>query len=91
MKKNFAFLDEMIGLIDAVTNTPLNIGDPYLLEQFWSLDLINDLLKFNSRDTHENDLSMAFGQALLGAVKITFRKIRQKNPVTGGVLNYLFN
>ena len=86
-----AFLEEMIGLMDAVTNTPLTPDDPYLLEQFWSLDLINDLLKFNSRDTHENDLSMAFGQALIGAVKITFRKQRQKNPVTGGILNYILS
>lgn len=86
-----AFLEEMIGLIDAATNTPLKPEDPYLLEKFWSLDLINDLLKFNSRDTHENDLSMALGQALIGAVKISFRKIRQKNPVTGGVLSYLLS
>lgn len=86
-----AFLDEMIGLIDAITNTPLKPEDPYLLEKFWSVDLINDLLAFNSRDTHHNDLSMALGQALIGAVKITFRKQRPKNPVTGGMLNYLLN
>lgn len=86
-----AFLDEMIGLIDAVTNTPLKPEDPYLLEKFWSVDLINDLLAFNSRDTHHNDLSMALGQALIGAVKITFRKQRPKNPVTGRMLSYLLN
>lgn len=86
-----AFLDEIIGLIDAVTNTPLKPEDPYLLENFWSLDLINDLLKFNSRDTHENDLSMALGQALIGAVKITFRKTRQKNPITKNVLGYVLS
>ncbi len=85
------FLYEVIGLIDAAINTPLRDDEPYLLENFWSIDLINDLLKFNSKDTHENDLSMAFGQALFGAVKILFRKIRQKNHVTSGVLNYLLN
>ena len=86
-----AFLEEMLGLMDAVLNTPLNPEDPYLLELNWFLDLINDLLKFNPRDTHENDLSMALGQSLIGAVKITYKKIRERNPITGGVLNYLLN
>lgn len=85
-----AFLEEMIGLMDAVLNTPLIKGDQYLLELNWFLDLINDLLKFNSRDTHENDLSMALGQALIGAVKIMHIKVRTKHPEMAGALNELF-
>ena len=85
-----AFLEEMIGLMDAVLNTPLITGDQYLLELNWFIDLINDLLKFNSRDTHESDLSMALGQSLIGAVKIMHIKVRNKHPEMAGALNELF-
>lgn len=86
-----AFLDEMIGLMDSVLNTPLIEGEQYLLELNWFADLINDLLKFNSRDTHENDLSMAMGQALIGAVKISFRKNKTRSPEMAASLSYLFS
>jgi len=89
-KKN-AFLSEMIGLINAATNTPLKAGDPYQLELNWFKDLIDDLLKFNEKDTHTSDLTMAFGQSLLGAVKIAYTKIRERNNMTSNILDYLLN
>lgn len=84
-----AFLEEVIGLINAATNTPLKYDDVYPLLKFWFPELIEDLLKFNPKDTHQNDISMAFGQALIGAVKIVYKKIREKNPMTGAMLSFL--
>lgn len=84
-----AFLDEVIGLINAVTNTPLTANDPYLLELNWFKQLLEDLLIFNRKDTHKNDLSMAWGQALIGAAKILHKKVRQKHPEMSGILSEL--
>jgi hypothetical protein len=83
------FLNEVIGLIDSITNTPLSHGDVYHLENFWFPELLEDLLVFNEKDTHANDLSMAFGQALMGAVKLMYKKIRQPSDITEGVLESL--
>jgi len=84
-----AFMDEMIMLLNSITNTPLHEGDKYHLEQNWFLLLLEDMLKFNKKDTHKNDLTMAWGQALIGAMKIMNRKVRKKNPELGGVLSFL--
>jgi len=84
-----AFMDEMIMLLNSITNTPLHEGDKYHLEQNWFLPLLEDMLKFNKKDTHKNDLTMAWGQALIGAMKIMNRKVRKKNPELGGVLSFL--
>lgn len=83
------FLQEIVGLIDSITNTPLVPGDPYLLENFWFPELIDDLLNFNVNDTHANDLVMAFGQSLMGSAKIMYKKIRQPSSLNEGVLDYL--
>lgn len=83
-----AFLDEIIGFIDARTNTPLIDGEPYLLEKHWCIELIDDVIKFNPKDTHTSDYTMAWGQALIGAEKITYKKIREKNTMTQGFYNY---
>lgn len=83
------FLTEVMGLIDSITNAPLTPEAPYLLQEFWFIELIEDLLKFNPKDTHDNDLTMSFGQALLGSVKIMIKKVREKSEVNDGVLDYL--
>jgi hypothetical protein len=85
------FLTEMMGLIDSITNTPLTPESPYLLENFWFRELIDDLLKFNPKDTHENDLSMAFGQSLMGAAKIIHQRVRQPSEVGDAFMAYLFD
>lgn len=84
-----AFMDEIVAMIDAAMNVPVNIGDPYLMDRHWFYHLLDDISKFNLKDTHERDLSMAFGQSLLGAAKILFKKVRQPSEVNSGVLEYL--
>lgn len=86
-----AFLNEGIGLINANTNTPLNPGDPYWLGNHWSVEILEDYLNFNPLDTHENDISMADIQALVGGVKIIHKKIRKPSRLTNKVLSYVFD
>lgn len=86
-----AFIDVMISLLNSLTNTPLKPEDKYHLEQVWFYKLLEDLLKFNKKDTHENDLTMAWGQALIGAMKIMGKKVRQKHPEMGGILSYMLD
>lgn len=84
-----AFMDEIVAMIDAAMNVPVNPGDPYLMDRHWFYPLLDDISKFNIKDTHERDLSMAFGQSLLAAAKILFKKIRKPSEVNHGVLDYL--
>lgn len=87
--KSSAFMDEIVGMIDAITNIPYNPNDPYLLELNYLSELLTDVLKFNLKDTHASDLTMAWGQALLGAAKLLFKKQREHSRLNNGVLNYL--
>lgn len=84
-----AFIDEIVGLINAVTNIPLTPEDVYHLLKWWHYELLDDVSKFNKKDTHANHLSMALGQAIIGSVKILFEKKREKSPVNNAVLSYL--
>lgn len=86
-----AFLDEVIQLINAITNTPVIPTDKYHLEQNWFIELLDDVLAFNPKETHKNDLTMAWGQALIGAVKILHKKVRQKHPEMAGILSYMLD
>ena len=86
-----AFIDEVTGMIDAITNVPVNEGDKYLLELNYFYDLLDDVSKFSLKDTHERDLSMAWGQALLGCAKLLFKKTRMPSQLNRGVLDYLLN
>jgi hypothetical protein len=83
------FLDEGIGLVNAITNVPIKDGDPYHLEKWWFIDLLDDILKFNPKDTEENHPTMSLIQALAGAAKIMYKRIRQKSDVNGRVMEYL--
>jgi hypothetical protein len=83
------FLDEGIALIDAITNLPLNPEDPYLLEMNWFAELLNGYLAFDANDTQKGDIVMADIQALVGIVKLMYKKIRQPSSVNAGVLDYL--
>lgn len=84
-----SLLDEIILLINAITNTPLTKDDPYLLERNWFYELLDDVSKFNRADTHLNDCSMAWGQALLGCSKLLRKKARKPSDLNSGVLEYL--
>lgn len=83
------FLDEGMALIDSATNTPINPEDPYYLEKYWFWELLDDYLKFNQKDTHLNDLTMADIQALMGAIKIMYKKIRKPSDINESVMDYL--
>lgn len=85
------FIDEIVSLINSVTNVPLTPEDVYLLEKNWHYELLEDISIFNKTDTHKNDLSMAYGQALLGAVKMLYKKMRKPSELNSGVLDYLLN
>lgn len=85
-----AFMDEIVGLIDAITNVPAPDSDaPYLLELNNFLELLEDVSKFDLKDTHARDLSMAWGQALLGAAKLLFKKQREHSDLNEGVMDFL--
>jgi hypothetical protein len=74
-----SFFDEGVRILNALMNLPLNEGDEYWLERNWHIELLEDVLKLNPKDTHEQDLSMAWIQAVLGAVKMLHTKIRRKS------------
>jgi hypothetical protein len=84
-----AFMDEIVGLIDAITSLPFNPEDPYWLELNNFLELLEDVSKFNLKDTHARDLSMAWGQSLLGSAKLLFKKTRQPSELNEGVMEFL--
>lgn len=86
-----AFIDEIVGLLNAITNVPINDSDPYLLDMNWFYELLDDVSRFNKKDTHENDLSMAWGQALMGAAKLMFKKVRQPSSLNFAALDYLLS
>jgi hypothetical protein len=83
------YLTEIMLLIDSVTNTPLNDGDRYLLDEFWLWELLEDLSKFNPKDTHANDLSMAFGASLLGTVKMLASKTKRPSKLNNAILDFM--
>jgi hypothetical protein len=85
------FLEEMILLIDSATNTPLNETDPYHLDNFWFWELLEDLVKFNPLNTQENDLTMAFGLALIGSIKILGDTSKKPSRINDAVLDFLLN
>ncbi len=83
------FMDEMIGLINAYINNPVNKDERCKLEKVWFIEMVNDWLEFNIKDTHANDISMATGQALMGAAKMMFQKIK-KHEFNDALMNELF-
>lgn len=85
------FLEEMILLIDSATNTPLTENDPYLLDNFWFWELLEDLSKFNPSDTQENDLSMAMGLSLIGTIKMLGKQMKKTSRVNDAFLEFALN
>lgn len=83
-----SFFDEGVRLLNALMNVPIKEGDPYWLERNWHIELLEDVLKLNPKDTHEQDLSMAWIQAVLGAVKILCRKIHKQSQFNNEFVGY---
>lgn len=72
-----AYLGEIIGLIDAITNLPME-GEKYKLLLNWFYDLLDDVSRFDRKRTQKNDLTMAWGASLLGVVKVLLHQDRRK-------------
>jgi hypothetical protein len=85
------FIDEMIMLLNSHINIPVNPEDPCLLNRIWFKEIIDDMLAFNLKDTHLNDATMAFGQALAGAAKLLLKKKNRPNAFNDSVLKYLLD
>lgn len=81
-------MGEIIGLMDAITNVPLLSGGDYPLERVWFYELLESVSKFSKADTHTSDAMMAWGQALLGSVKMLHQKIVQKSKISESVFSY---
>ena len=86
-----AFLNEIIMLVDDATNVPLTEDDPYLLELNWFHDLLESTSKLNKENTQTADLFMAWGQSLLGKVKILKRPKPKNTNYNEAMLSYMFN
>lgn len=84
------FLEEGMGLLDAATNKPLTPEEVYRLLFYWFPELLGDYLKFNPKNTQANNLTMADMQALIGIVKMLYKKVRQPSELTNDVFEYLF-
>lgn len=85
------FMEEGMALLDAATNKPLRPGDPYYLENYWLVELLSDYLKFNQKDTHANNLTMADLQSLVGMIKIMHKKIRQPSELNDVAMDYFLS
>lgn len=80
-----AYLSEIIGFIDAMTNVPLE-DEKYLLELNWFYELLEDVLKFDRNNTQKSDLTMAWGASLLGCVKVMHLKGKSGSHVSNRIL-----
>lgn len=90
------FMDEMIGLIDSFINIPVSsdgrrIPEECLLNNLYIQELVDDLLSFDIKDTHKNDATSAFGQSLIGAMKLMLKKQRPKSNFYDTTFSYLLS
>lgn len=74
-----AFLNEMISLIDDVTNVPITPDSPYSLEKIWHYDLLKNIMELDVKDTQKSDGFMAWGQAMIGMTKLLLTKPERRN------------
>jgi hypothetical protein len=81
-----AFIDEIVGMLDALYSVPLKELDLYPLELNWFYELLDDVSRFNLKDTHANDLTMAQGQSLLGSAKLLFKKVQQRSEFNDALI-----
>lgn len=73
------FMDGIFALTDDYLSEPMSEDEQYNLDTIWIEHILKDVLIFNREDTHENDISMALGQALFGAQKWLARH-RKRRP-----------
>ncbi len=87
-----AFLNEMMMLIDSVTNVPLTEDDKYLLEDIWFEELLEDTLLLDPKNTQKSDGFNAWGQAMIGKTKLMqLKSVRPQSTITKGAMDFLLN
>jgi hypothetical protein len=84
-------MNEGIGLINGITNTPILPTDPYYLQLFDFEEALEDIISFNKTNTQQNHFTMALIQALLGSNKLLFQKRRKKSNINNSMLEHLFS
>lgn len=87
-----AFMNEGIGLINGVTNTPITPDKPYLLEYFNFIEVLDDLITYNRKKGGQfNHFTMAFIQTLLGVNKLMFYKKPKVNSLNNEMIGSLLD
>jgi hypothetical protein len=74
--------------IDIITNVPVNDGDPYILENWWFEELIDQILNFDEKNHQPSDLFMALVQAVFGMFKILKLKKKTADKAFASILDY---
>lgn len=85
------FMNNGISFINGVTNLPLTLEEPYLLDFFNHEEVLEDILSFDRGNTQKNHFTMAFIQALVGRNKILYQKVREKLQVNNDMVGYLLS
>jgi hypothetical protein len=81
-----------MGLIDVFTSLPVTPADRYNLDHFWHYEVLECITEnFDPKDTQKADLTMAWIQALIGAIKIMYKKVRTPSELNDAALEYLFS
>lgn len=86
-----AFTNEIINLIDGYFSLPYNKDEPYLLDHWDFEEILSDILNFSRENTQHNHFTMAFGQCMIGKVKLLFQKKRKKDNINNEMINYVFS
>lgn len=86
-----AFMIDVKSIVNILTNTPINPDAPYILDQFWFEQLLQQLIEFNEDDTSKFDLVMGLFQAVYGAVKILNVKVKPGSSVSKMMLDYFMS
>ena len=81
-----AFLNEMIMLIDEVTNTPATEGNPYYLNNIWHYRVLAGIMELDPKNTQKSDEFNAWGQAMIGKTKL----VKLKTPMQNKSFNRSF-
>lgn len=86
-----AFMNEVLSLVNILTNVPVNPEDPYPLEYFWFEELIDEIITLNRDNTTSANIFMGFGQAVIGAAKICNVRERERRPEESSMITHLLS
>lgn len=90
-KRGGAFMIDVKSIVNILTNTPVNPDSPYILDQFWFEQLLQQLIDFNEDDTSKYDLVMGLFQAVYGALKILNVKVKEGSNISKLMIEYFMS